>query len=113
MPAVVKAVIEAPFLNEMMSGLKWVLLDHDPMDIEGLWHRMAGATLNYSRDGATLHAMAAIDLALWDIKGKALAAPVCDLLGGARRSALPCYATQPLGLDIAEPATFARELCEA
>ena len=37
MPAVVKAVIEAPFLNEMMSGLKWVLLDQDPLDIEALW----------------------------------------------------------------------------
>jgi len=113
MPSVVKAVIEAPYLNGMMAGLKWILLEQDPMDIEGLWHRMAEATLNYSRDGATLHAMAAIDLALWDIKGKALAAPVCDLLGGAQRSALPCYATHPLGKDVAETAAFARALCEA
>jgi len=54
MPSVVKAIIEAPFLHEMMSGLKWVLLDQDPADIEALWRRMARATLNYSRDGATL-----------------------------------------------------------
>ena len=85
MPAVIKAVVEAPFLNEMMSGLKWVLLDQDPLDIDALWRRMALATLNYSRDGATLQAMAAVDLALWDIKGKALGKPVHDLLGGARR----------------------------
>jgi L-alanine-DL-glutamate epimerase-like enolase superfamily enzyme len=51
MPTVVRAVIEAPFLNDMMSGLKWVLLEQDPLDIEGLWGRMARATLNYSRDG--------------------------------------------------------------
>ena len=113
MPAVVKAVIEAPFLNEMMSGLKWVLLDQDPLNIEGLWHRMAGATLNYSRDGATLQAMAAVDLALWDIKGKVLEAPVSELLGGARRGTLPCYASHPLGRDVVETAQFARGLCDA
>jgi len=88
MPGVVKAVIEAPFLHEMMAGLKWVILDQDPLDIEALWNRMARATLNYSRDGATLQAMAAIDIALWDIKGKLLGRPVHELLGGARRQVL-------------------------
>jgi L-alanine-DL-glutamate epimerase-like enolase superfamily enzyme len=113
MPSVVKAIIEAPFLNEMMSGLRWVLLDQDPLDIDALWARMAEATLNYSRDGVTLQAMAAVDLALWDIKGKALKVPVCDLLGGARRRALPCYATRPLGSTIDETVRYASELCEA
>jgi L-rhamnonate dehydratase len=113
MPAVIKAVIEAPFFNEMMSGLKWVLLDQDPLDIDGLWQRMARATLNYSRDGATLQAMAAVDLALWDIKGKVLKVPICDLLGGSRRSTLPCYATRPLGRNLIETSRFAHELCEA
>jgi L-alanine-DL-glutamate epimerase-like enolase superfamily enzyme len=113
MPSVVKAIIEAPFLHEMMSGLKWVLLDQDPSDIEGLWRRMARATLNYSRDGATLQAMAAIDLALWDVKGKALGVPVHALLGGARRRELRCYATHPLGGDLAETRRFARRLTDA
>ena len=102
MPGVVKAVIEAPFLHEMMAGLKWVILDQDPLDIEALWNRMARATLNYSRDGATLQAMAAIDIALWDIKGKLLGRPVHELLGGARRPRLRCYATHPLGRDLGE-----------
>ena len=110
MPAVVKAVIEAPFLNDMMSGLKWVLLGQDPLDIERLWQRMARATLSYSRDGATLHAMAAIDLALWDIAGKAQGRPVCDLLGGARRRTIRCYATHPLGATLAETARHAGAL---
>jgi L-rhamnonate dehydratase len=113
MPAVVKAIIEAPFLNEMMSGLKWVLLEHDPLDIEALWQRMALATLNYSRDGATLQAMAAIDLALWDIKGKALKKSVHELLGGARRSEVRCYATHPLGEDTDQTFRFARMLAES
>jgi L-alanine-DL-glutamate epimerase-like enolase superfamily enzyme len=107
MPAVVKAIIEAPFVNDMMSGLKWVLLDQDPLDIERLWQRMARATLSYSREGTTLHAMAAIDLALWDIKGKALGRPICELLGGARRKIIRCYATRPLGATLAETARHA------
>jgi L-alanine-DL-glutamate epimerase-like enolase superfamily enzyme len=113
MPAVVKAVIEAPFLNEMMSGLKWVLLHQNPLDIDGLWRRMTRATLNYSRDGATLQAMAAVDLALWDIKGKALNVPVYQMLGGARRSALHCYATHHLGSTLAETAQIAGMLRDA
>jgi L-rhamnonate dehydratase len=113
MPSVIKAIIEAPLLNEMMSGLKWVLLGQDPLDIDALWRRMARATLNYSRDGATLQAMAAIDLALWDIKGKVLNVPVCELLGGARRRSLRCYATHPLGRDLAETHRFASTLRDA
>ena len=113
MPSVVKAIIEAPFLHEMMSGLKWVLLHQDPTDIEALWRRMARATLNYSRDGATLEAMAAVDLALWDIKGKALGVPVHALLGGARRRELRGYATHPLGGNLAETRRFAAQLCDA
>jgi L-alanine-DL-glutamate epimerase-like enolase superfamily enzyme len=107
MPSVVKAVIEAPFVHEMMSGLKWVLLDRDPLDVEARWADMTTATLNYSRDGATLEAMAAIDLALWDIRGKALGAPVYELLGGARRKTLRCYATHPLGRNLEETSRFA------
>jgi L-rhamnonate dehydratase len=110
MPTVIKAIIEAPYLHEMMSGLKPVLLGRDPLDIEACWERMARATLNYGRDGATLQAMAAIDLALWDIKGKALARPVHELLGGARRRQLRCYATHPLGRDLVETARFAAML---
>jgi L-rhamnonate dehydratase len=113
MPAVVKAVIEAPFLHEMMSGLKWVLLDQDPLDVEAMWARMERATLNYSRDGATLEAMAAIDLALWDIKGKALGAPIYALLGGARRDAIRCYATHPLGANLDETGRFGGMLRDA
>lgn len=107
MPSVVKAVIEAPFLNDMMSGLKWVLLDQDPTDTERLWQRMAHATLTYSRDGVTVQAMAAIDLALWDIKGKAAGLPVHALLGGARRRSVPVYASHPLGDTPEESARFA------
>src|SRR5690606_24872599 len=44
-------------------------------------------------EGAVIHAMAGIDLALWDIKGKALQQPVYKLLGGAERKQIKAYAS--------------------
>jgi L-alanine-DL-glutamate epimerase-like enolase superfamily enzyme len=113
MPSVIRAVVEAPPLNELMSGLKWLLLGQDPTDTEGLWKRMERGTVNYSRDGVTVQAMAAIDLALWDIKGKAEGVPVYHLLGRARRKVLRVYATHPLGATLAETAAAAARLRDA
>ncbi len=78
-PSVVKAIIEAPYHHELMSGLRPLLLGQDPLDIAALWQRMHRGTSGYGRDGAVVQAMAAVDLALWDIKGKAMARPVHEL----------------------------------
>lgn len=110
MPSVVKAVVEAPYLNELMSGLKALLVGEDPLEIERLWRRMARGTTNIARDGVTLEAMAAVDLALWDIKGKALEQPVCRLLGPVHRDRVKVYASHPLGRDLGETARFAAAL---
>ena len=109
MPSVVEAVIRAPFLNDLMSGLACVLIGHDA-DPREAWRRMAQATLNYGRDGPTRHAMAAIDIALWDLKGKAEGKPVHALLGGARRERVRAYASHPLGRSLGETADAARRL---
>ena len=113
MPAVVDAVVKAPMLNKMMSGLAPVLIGLDPLDPPAAWERMALATLGYGRDGPTRHAMAAIDIALWDLKGKAAGAPVSDLLGGARRDRVRAYATHPLGRTLEETTRHARRLVAA
>jgi L-rhamnonate dehydratase len=113
LPAVVDAVIRAPFLNEMMSGLAPVLIGADALDPPTAWDRMAHGTLGYGRDGPVRHAMAAIDIALWDLKGKAEGRPVGDLLGGARRDRVRAYATHPLGATLEETAHHARRLVAA
>ena len=111
-PAMVKAVIEAGYHDEMMSGLGPLLIGEDPRHTDRLWRRMAEGTSNIGRDGLTVAAMAAVDLALWDIRGKAEGRSVHDILGGARRLSLPCYATHPLGATLEETAGFARTLRE-
>ena len=63
----------------------------DPFQIEDIWtslHRR----VTWSGGAVTMSAISAIDLALWDIKGKALGVPVYDLLGGKVRDRVPLYA---------------------
>lgn len=67
----------------------------DPLDIEALATQLARKFNPRQSSGVFVSAMSALDLALWDIKGKALNQPVARLIGGAR-SAVPAYATAGL-----------------
>src|SRR5262245_31332439 len=92
-PEVVRAVIDAPASHAIASGLRHVLIGEDPLDVEALWHRMYRASIYYGRRGVALHALSGIDIALWDIKGKALGKPVHELLGGSKRTRVRAYAS--------------------
>ena len=74
-------------------ALKPLVLGADPLDTEVLWHRMYHATRDYGRKGAVVSAISAIDIALWDIAGKARGTPIYKLLGGAFRTRVEPYAT--------------------
>jgi L-alanine-DL-glutamate epimerase-like enolase superfamily enzyme len=67
-------------------------------------------TLYYGREGAVIQAMAGIDLALWDIKGKALQQPVWKLLGGRHRDRLRVYASNMFQFTCVEPSEISRRL---
>jgi galactonate dehydratase len=69
-----------------------MLIGEDPFRIEHLWQLMYRGYF-YPAGREKLHALGALDLALWDIKGKALDVPVYELLGGPTREYLECYAT--------------------
>jgi galactonate dehydratase len=76
---------------EACAELKRYLLGRDPNDIEAFWHEAYRDA--YWRGGPVLSsALAGVEMALWDIKGKALDAPVWQLMGGKVRSEVPCYA---------------------
>jgi L-rhamnonate dehydratase len=92
-PEVGKAVIDAEMSHGTCYGLREILLGRDPFDIEQLWELMYRKTNYYGRLGAVMHAMSGVDMALWDIMGKALGKPVHKLLGGSYCSDVRAYAS--------------------
>ena len=69
-----------------------MLIDQDPSRIQHLWQLMYRGWF-YPAGREKVHALGALDLALWDIKGKVLGAPVYELLGGLTRDFVECYST--------------------
>ncbi len=69
-----------------------MLIGEDPGRIQHLWQMMYRGYF-YPAGREKLHALGALDLALWDIKGKQLGVPVYDLLGGPARRYIECYST--------------------
>src|SRR5437870_615805 len=68
------------------------LIGRDPQYIERLWQDMARSFF-YPPGREKIHALGALDLALWDIQGKVLGRPVHALLGGMARNFCECYPT--------------------
>jgi len=75
------------------ESLAPLLIGQDPLRIEALVDLMHRATMIYGRRGLAMFAISGVEIALWDVLGKALGAPVCALLGGAIRPRLPAYAS--------------------
>lgn len=78
--------------KDMVEQLAQMLIGENPFRIEHLWQYLYRGMF-YPPGREKLHAQGAIDMALWDIKGKALGVPVYELLGGATRDYVECYAT--------------------
>lgn len=68
------------------------LIGRDPLDIEGIWDLCYGLTRWYGRKGVALSALGGIDIALWDLRGKAEGKSVSELVG-ASRDTVPAYAS--------------------
>jgi galactonate dehydratase len=83
------------------------LIGKNPFRIEAIWQEMYIAWF-YPPGREKVHALGALDMALWDIKGKALKLPVHELLGGAVRDHCECYGTAGLPQG-ARPAGQARQ----
>lgn len=92
-PAVAKAIIDAPPSHKICSGLAALLVGENPLEIGRLWQKMYRGSLYFGRRGAAIHAISGIEIALWDIAGKAAGKPIHALLGGARRHRVKAYAS--------------------
>ncbi len=89
MTAITEEEVVASVVNDIAAH---ALLGADPMRHEQLWERLFWLLTPRGQSGYASHAIAALDLALWDIKGQATGEPCWRLLGGARDQ-VPVYAT--------------------
>jgi len=80
-------------------GFKPLLVGEDPFDIQRIWLKLYSYCEWYGRAGVSTYALSGVDLALWDICGKALHVPVYTLLGGRFRDRIPVYATLLFDMD--------------
>lgn len=92
-PYVVKTIVDCPPSHVVCRGLKDILMGQDPFDVEKIWNDMYRGSYYYGRRSVGIHAMSGIDIALWDIMGKAAGRPVHKLLGGRINSRLRAYAS--------------------
>jgi len=96
-PMAVHGAIQGPFSHAITSGLRETVVGEDPFETEKLWYKMYQQNIYSGRRGIAIHAMSGIDMALWDIKGKALKLPVWRLLGGGFHSKIRAYASNLFG----------------
>lgn len=98
-----KAYIHSPSTHNMALSLERLLVGEDPLKPEALWDKMYVSTAMTGRRGLGICAMGALDMALWDIKGKAVGKPVWQLIGGEHQSEIRPYASLlPNGRTIEE-----------
>jgi len=95
------------------DGFAPLLIGRDPLDVESLWREMCAHAYWYGVEGIAAFAISAIDMALWDLKGKLLDQPVAALLGGCAQPRLPAMASiifdmEDLDWTLAEFASFRR-----
>ena len=90
--------------------LKPLLIGKDPFDSEFLWQHMYRQTMAFGRKGVGMVAISAVDIAIWDLMGKAAKLPVFRLLGGRTKKRIPVYASrlysQPLEQLAAEAKSY-------
>ncbi len=79
-----------------------LIIGQDPFDYEYLWQRMYRNTHAWGRKGVGMAAISAVDIAIWDIMGKAVGKPVFKLLGGRTKEKIPVYASKLYKTDLDE-----------
>jgi D-galactarolactone cycloisomerase len=77
----------------VVDSMKPMLIGEDPFRTEWLWHEIYARFRDHGQKGSIIQGLSGIDIALWDIKGKALGQPVHRLMGGPLRSDAAAYAT--------------------
>jgi len=101
-PYLARTMIEMPSSHAVARGLSDLLVGEDALETDRLWRLMWHGSSYYGRSGLALQVMSAVDMALWDLAGKASGQSVVELLGGANVSELRVYASQVMPETTAE-----------
>ena len=109
---VARAVIEAPRSGGGRHGLAEIVRGMDASDTDAVWQAMWEESGWYGRRGVAIHAMAGIDVALWDLKGQAAGRPTYQVLGNRPHAAMRPYASVLWGDTEAETRRLATELLD-
>jgi L-alanine-DL-glutamate epimerase-like enolase superfamily enzyme len=112
-PEVVKAIVDAPFSHNVACGLRELLIGEDPLETQRLWQKLYRRTMYFGRRSAAITAMSAVDMALWDLKGKHFGQPIHRLLGGKYHDRIQAYASILFGRDGRETVEIGRRWREA
>ncbi len=83
----------AEVIRAGIEHLTQFIVGQNPLETETIWSIMYRRTLDFARRGILVSALSAIDVALWDLKGKLLEQPVHLLLGGKKQDKIIPYAT--------------------
>ncbi|MBI3964814.1 MAG: mandelate racemase/muconate lactonizing enzyme family protein [Chloroflexi bacterium] len=102
-----EAFTDAGAVAGVVNGLKPRIVGLDPFAIELVWHRCFHGLARYDAHGLPVAVLSAIDMALWDLKGKVLQVPVYELLGGRIRDRVKAYASDLHWQE--DPTAMARE----
>ncbi len=81
----------APAIIE--DQFKALIVGRSPFDVELIWEQLYRASQFYGRRGVVIDVISGIDIALWDLLGKALGQPVFNLIGGRTKEKIPAYVT--------------------
>ena len=92
-PTAARAFVEAPMSHGSSIGLKQIIMGENPLEIQKLWDKMYWESNYIGRRGLGIHAMSAIDIALWDIASQYYGKPIYELLGGKKRDKIAAYGT--------------------
>lgn len=99
----------------LIEGIAELVVGRDPMENVAIWRAIKAKTWWYAyRGGPAAFALSAIDIALWDLKGKLLGQPLINLIGGAERERVPALASThafngDLSWEVERHAAYVRE----
>jgi L-alanine-DL-glutamate epimerase-like enolase superfamily enzyme len=92
-PWVAEVMIHARGTHSLGLGLEEMLVGENPLNVEAIWEKLYTGSIMTGRRGLGICAIGAIDMALWDLRGKILGLPCWQIMGGARKTHVNAYAS--------------------